>query len=1248
MALSPDRSAAAPPGPPAARPRTSVPEKPGPGRSGTSRFGRGFWRLWTATAASGLGDGTRIAALAVYAAVLTEDPLQVALVGVAGKLPWTLVGPFAGVLVDRLDRWRTLWICDVARALVMGTLVLLIVTGQVGIGALALVSFLLTSIATLADNLSQAVVGDVVGTGSLESANSRLIGGQLIASEFLGAPLGTALFVAGRPLPFALDTVTFALSALLVCSVRMPRARPAEAPATPMSARTVLAETAEGVRWLWRHRLLRTVCVLTALMNFCVVAVMSIAVLFALHTLDISEREYGLLLGVLAVGGLAGLLLAPVAVRSLGRGRTLRLSFALCPVPFFVAGTTSHAILAAATLTCVGVSVSLTTVVTTSLRQELVPARLFGRVNGGYRLVVNGLSPVGGLVGGGLAGAFGLRAPFFLAAALTAAATGAALLLPRAALDAEAAPARRTPHQVPRKQPTMTDLRTPPVPGPDSEQATGPARPPAVPGASRRLRLLTRALVPVLAALAAAGTVLGAVDTPDPLPRTASAEAFSADRAHDHIAAIARRPHHLGTAEHDRVRDELIGRFEELGLDARIERGTGAETGEGAALVGWTQNITATLPGTDSTGSLLVVAHYDSAETSPGASDDGLGVGAALEVARALTSGPALRNDVTFLITDGEEPGLLGARAHVAAQRTEAGPTVVLNLEARGTSGRAVMFETGPGNGPLVRALADHPPVATSLSDEVYRLLPNDTDFTALRESGASGLNFAVIGGSARYHTPQDSLDHLDRGGLQDLGAATLAATRSLGAADLAATAEAGDATYFNLGGLLVSYPDSWVLFVALLAVAALALALRGARGAVGLRGVALTAATLPLALAAAAVAGTALWPVLTWIKPELTGFLLGTPYRPGPFVLAAVLLAATATWTWAVRLRRRVTGLEASAGVTLWLALCGLLTALLLPGASYLFVWPALAGAAGLAVAVRLADGSPWRAPLLSAALVPAAALLGPVTVLLFDAVPLALAAAPLLLVVLCLAAALPLVTGALRRTAARAFTALGTVGALLAVLAGLLVAGPDRAHPAQVSLVYTLDADTGRARWASTGAGHSDWLGHYLDESGTRPVSDTFPALDEPANWRTGPAPSKNVALPEVQVLATSRDGDTRHIRLRLSSRQGRAAELALYADAGSTRVVAAKVAAHHVPGGANRAYTDGPWTWGLLLAGPPADGVEVELEVRGDTPLRLRAVAWTPGLPAGSLDVPRPADVTWSGRDSGVTLASRGYTV
>ncbi|MFC8914695.1 MFS transporter [Streptomyces sp. NPDC057116] len=1228
----------------------------------------GFWRLWAATTASGLGDGTRIAAMAVYAAALSGDPLHVALVALAGKLPWTCVGPFTGALADRVDRWRTLWICDVARAVVMACLVVLIVTGHVGIAVLAVVSFLLTSIATLAESLSQAVVPDVAGPTSLETANSRLMGGQLLFSEFLGAPLGTALFVLGRPLPFALDTLTFAVSAVLVCGVRVPRDPGAPPRAGALTVRSVLRDTAEGVRWLWHRRELRTVCLLVGLLNFSVVAVMGIAVLYALEVLGTGERGYGVLLVVVAAGGLAGVLAAPRVTARLGRGRALRVAFALCPVPFVVAGCTSEGPVAAVALAVVGASMSLVTVVTVSVRQSLVPTALFGRVNGGYRLVVNGLSPLGSLAGGVTAAAWGLRAPFFLAAAVLAVAAVAMLRLPAGAFDA---PAPQDPRS-PRPMGDTTTSTRPPAPAgteaPDTagtEDPSAPAKdtagdggsavaaavadpaapPPPAPRGRWRTGPLPRLLVPLLAAVAATVTALGAVTTPEPLPASAPAGTFSADRAHEHVAAVAGRPHHVGTAANDAVRDELVARLTALGLTPRVLPGTGADTESGAAMVGWTRNIAATVSGTAPTGRVLVVAHYDSAETSHGASDDGLGVATALEIARAVTAGPAPRNDITFLLTDGEEPGMLGARAFVAADRGAAESTVVLNLEARGTSGRAVMFQTGSGDSELLAALGDRVPVATSLSDEIYGMLPNDTDFTVLRDAGMTGLNFAVIAGSANYHTPRDSLDTLSRDSLQDMGETTLAATRHLARADLGGVADGGDSTYFSLAGLLVRYPAFLVLPGALLAAAGAVAALVAARrrGALRLRATAAVAATLPLALLAAAAAGSALWPALTWLRPEWTGFALGSPYRPGPVALAAVLSAAVVTWVWAVRVRRRATGPEVSAAVTVWLALCAVLTAVVLPGASYLFLWPALAGAGGLAAAARLAAASPWRAAATTAAVLPAAALMAPIVVLLFDTVPLALVAVPLPLVVLCLAAALPAAAKAVSRRTARSLTALGTLAAVAAAGTALPLNRPGAAHPAQVSLVHTRDADTGDTLWASNGTGRSAWLERYVG-AGTTVLEDRFPSLDEPAAWRTGPAPAVPSPEPRLTVKGITRHGDVRRVRLHVATLHGRAAELALYADAQGAPVVRATTAGHTVPGGANRDAAR--WTWGLLLTAPPATGTEVVLDVRGDRPLLLRAVALTPGLPAGSLTVPRPRDVTWSAQDAGVSLVSRSY--
>ncbi|MEU7602689.1 MFS transporter [Streptomyces sp. NPDC040724] len=386
------------------------------------RFGAGFLQLWSATSMSGLGDGVRIIALSVYAATVSSDPVAVSLVAVAGQLPWVLVGPLTGTLIDHLDRWRMLWICDVARAVVLACFVAVILADRVGIAALAITAFLLSSIETMADNLSQAVVPDVAGSSSLDSANSRLLTGRLITMEFLGAPVGTALFAVAHVLPFGLATVCFALSALLIYGVRGVGTR-TPGQGRPLDLRMLTAQTGEGIAWLWRHRLLRTVCLMTGMLNFAVLAVMGVAVLYALHVLHVSETEYGLLLLVIAGGGLLGLMLAPRLIAVMGRGAVLQLSFALCPLAFALGGAAVQALTAAFAFAFVGISVALVNVVTTTLRQEIIPPDRFGSINGAYRLVINGLAPLGGFSGGLIADHFTLRAPFFLAAGLLAVVT---------------------------------------------------------------------------------------------------------------------------------------------------------------------------------------------------------------------------------------------------------------------------------------------------------------------------------------------------------------------------------------------------------------------------------------------------------------------------------------------------------------------------------------------------------------------------------------------------------------------------------------------------------------------------------------------------------------------------------------------------------------------------------------------------------------------------------------------------------
>ena len=185
-------------------------------------------------------------------------------------------------------------------------------------------------------------------------------------------------------------------------------------------------------------------------------------------------------------------------------------------------------------------------------------------------------------------------------------------------------------------------------------------------------------------------------------------------------------------------------------------------------------------------------------QTGPGGNDDAAGVSTILEVARALSTGPRLRNDVVLLLTDGEEACLCGSQAFVDQDGPARGKGVALNVEARGSSGPAIMFETSRHNRKLVEIFGRGPkPVGTSFAVEIYRLLPNDTDFSPFRDNGFSGLNSSYLDGAAVYHGPTDLPSAMDRDSLQHHGDTTLYLARSLGGMDLAATKASGDATYF-------------------------------------------------------------------------------------------------------------------------------------------------------------------------------------------------------------------------------------------------------------------------------------------------------------------------------------------------------------------------------------------------------------------------------------------------------------------
>ncbi|MGN9787455.1 M28 family peptidase [Nonomuraea sp. ZG12] len=654
---------------------------------------------------------------------------------------------------------------------------------------------------------------------------------------------------------------------------------------------------------------------------------------------------------------------------------------------------------------------------------------------------------------------------------------------------------------------------------------------------------MTRTALAGLAALTAV-LVVALLDLapPAPSPAGAPAAAFSAARAHEHVRAIARAPHPVGTAEHTRVREHLVTELRGLGLEVRVQEGVGVLplSHDGVVPMGTMRNIVAVRPGTAPTGRVVVAAHYDSVGAGPGASDDGAGVATILEIARALPAG--LRNDVVFLITDGEEEGLLGAEAFTREDPLAKGTVVVLNQEARGVRGTVQMFRASPGSAPLVSLYGANAPHLSADSAFVAMLsvLPNNTDFHVFDEAGWLGLDSAFIGGGAYYHTALDDPAHLDLGSLQMMGDNALALTRTLAGTDLTTLQSGDESVYFTLPGVLVRYPlwlELPIAAGALALAAALAWTLRR-RGQASLPRILAGAGLALLPVLGAAAAGLAVLPLLTLIRPEYSEMLTGDPYRPWLYQAALLVFTTAVVLAWRLVLRR-VGPVALAAGALLLVAVLGLVFAALLRGGAHTLSWPALFAALGWLVSLRL-RGAGWRTAALILGLAPATVLLGVTAVVTMD-VGLAIGgviAAPHFALLLMLL--LPLVErerpGAAepvdgrsptaedapapkpRRAALPLLTAVVVTVGLVA--AGLLVDRFDAAHPRQHRLAYAMDAVTGEAVWGSRSEPPSA-------------DSERFFGTDA---WATRPAQAADRRAPELSVVKDETTGGHRTLTLRL----------------------------------------------------------------------------------------------------------------
>jgi len=739
-------------------------------------------------------------------------------------------------------------------------------------------------------------------------------------------------------------------------------------------------------------------------------------------------------------------------------------------------------------------------------------------------------------------------------------------------------------------------------------------------------------------ALLTAWVIYLSQQAPNSLPPNAPPTDFSAERAFRHVEALAREPRPIGTAAHARARNYIVSELQALGFDPQIQKATVVDPKSAVdpkwSVAGNVQNVIARLAGMGGSKAILLVSHYDSVATGPGASDDGVGVATLLETARALKAGPPLKNDVLLLFTDGEEVGLLGARGFVEAHPWAKEVGLALNFDTGGDAGVVYTYETSPGNAGLIPeyAQATPYPVASSMMYEVYQTMPNESDFTPLKQAGIAGFNFAHIGGKYRYHTMTDNPDNLDRRSLQHHGSYALSLTQHFGNVDLTNLRRDSNLVYFNILNLaFLYYPEAWALPLAILtALLFVGLVMFGrAQGRVSLAGLVVGALAFLFDVFVSAGAVWMVWQGLLKLYPQYSAVI--DTHNGFFYWLAFITLTLAITTALYNLLRQRCRLADLALGALLWWLILTVVASQMVPGVSYWLEWPLLFSLIGLGLLWFLPgqELAPWRRVVLLAAVgLPVLLIFAWGIYAFYLALGTELMMVPVLLMALLLGLFIPHLD-LFARPYPWALPAVAGFVSMTALIAGSLTAAPDAAHPQADSIFYALNADTGQALWISEDSQPDVWTSQFLGTAFKRgELHELFPHLSD--EFLSAPAPVMDLAMPQVDLLSDRSTGGIRTLRLHVTTpSQTPWVEVSI----GSASPISAITSA-----GTRIPYQDGPaqsrpngyWQTFQYWA-PPTQGFDLAVEVAppGNVKVSVRGYAFgLPQIPGFGYDR-RPAD-------------------
>jgi hypothetical protein len=630
--------------------------------------------------------------------------------------------------------------------------------------------------------------------------------------------------------------------------------------------------------------------------------------------------------------------------------------------------------------------------------------------------------------------------------------------------------------------------------------------------------------------------------------------AFSSERALVHLKNITKKPHYVGSEEHEVVKNYLVKALNDLGLETQLQEAYSQNKKWGSIVK--PKNILARIKGSDNSKALLLLSHYDSkSHASFGASDAGSGVVTILEGLRAfLSDGNTPKNDIIILFSDAEELGLNGADIFVNQHPWAKDIGLVLNFEARGSGGPSYMLiETNGGNQNLIKGFKEaNPdyPVANSLAYSIYKMLPNDTDLTYFREDGnIDGLNFAFIDDHYDYHTALDTYERLDRNTLEHQGSYLMPLLTYFSQANLNNLKSTEDAVYFNLPLFkLVSYPNSWIFPMLILAILIFCgLVFYGIKKR-SLNSKHMALALLPLlgALFINGMVGYFGWKLLLGMYPQYGEILHGFPYNGHLYIWTFALFStAVCMWLYSKVYKPENTASLSVPPLLLWLIICGIV-AFKLEGASF-FIVPVYFGLLSLFVLIRQKHPN---IILLTLLLFPLLLIMSPFIKMFPVGLGLKTIIATTILVTLMFSLCISVF----------GFSRYKTRWALLLFITafGFFVAAHfqsdfNEERPKLNSLLYVYDADKDTAHWATYDHILDDWTKAYLTDN-----PDVFDAstVNFESKYGTQLAYSKKAVIKPLKnpYIDTQKDtiiGEVRHLQVFISPQRA-VNTLEFYAEA------------------------------------------------------------------------------------------------